>query len=303
MEFRSLGTLSLDQLRVLVTIADAGSFSAAGRALGRAQSAISQAIATLEQLQGVTLFDRDGYRPQLTDVGRVLVGQARLVLASAVRFEAVAANSRGGLEPELAIAIDPLVPTAPLIDSLRALGDEFPDLPVTFSTEGLGGSLRRLRDGTAALGICLLLPTIPADIATYPLLRIRLEAVVAPRHALAKLRRPVTQVDLEEQVQLVLSDPGAAPDENYGVISARQWRFVDIGRRLDFLLAGFGWCRMPEHIVAAQLASKKLVRLKIVDDPAPRDALTIYAAHRRDQILGPAGRWLLDTLQTRLATA
>ena len=111
------------------------------------------------------------------------------------------------------------------------------------------------------------------------------------------------QADLEEHVQLVLSDPAAAPDENYGLISARRWRFVDLGRRLDFLLAGFGWCRMPEHIVAEQIAAKKLVRLRIEDDPAPRDALTIYAAHRRNHLLGPAGQWLLKTLQTRLPAA
>ncbi|MBC8073066.1 MAG: LysR family transcriptional regulator [Deltaproteobacteria bacterium] len=301
MDFGKLGTLSLDQLRVLVTIADSGSFSAAGRALGRAQSAISQAVATLEELQGVTLFDREGYRPRLTDVGRVLTDQARLVLGSAARFEAVAANSRKGLEPELAIAIDPLVPTAPLIDSVRALGIEFPDLPVSFSTEGLGGSLRRLRAGSAALAICLLLPKVPDDIVAYPLLRIRLKAVVAPGHELARLGRPATGADLETHVQLVLSDPSAPPGENYGLMSARLWRFVDLGRRLDFLLAGFGWCRMPEHIVAAPIVAGQLVPLKIEDDPTPRDALTIYAAHRRDRMLGPAGRWLLDTLQSRLA--
>jgi len=56
----ALGSLSLDQLRVLVTIADLGSFSAAARKLRRAQSAISQAVATLEALQGVRLFDRSG---------------------------------------------------------------------------------------------------------------------------------------------------------------------------------------------------------------------------------------------------
>ena len=302
MEIGRLGTLSLDQLRVLVTIADAGSFSAAGRALGRAQSAISQAVATLEELQGVVLFDRTGYRPQLTDVGRVLADQARVVLASAARFEAVAANSRSGLEPELAIAIDPLVPTAPLIESVRALEDAFPELPVSFSTEGLGGSLRRLRAGSAALAICLLLPSIPDDIVAYPLLRIRLKAVVAPHHALARLARPAKRADLEEHIQLVLSDAAAPSGESYGLISARLWRFVDLGRRLDFLLAGFGWCRMPEHVVAAPLAAGQLVSLKIVDDPTPRDALTIYAAHRRDHVLGPAGRWLLDTLRSRLAT-
>jgi DNA-binding transcriptional LysR family regulator len=303
MEFGKLGNHSLDQLRVLVTIADAGSFSAAGRALGRAQSAISQAVATLEELQGVILFDREGYRPRLTEVGRVLADQARVVLASAARFEAVAANSRQGLEPELAIAIDPLVPTAPLIESVRALGGEFPDLPITFSTEGLGGSLRRLRAGSAALAICLLLPTVPDDIVAYPLLRIRLKAVVAPQHPLARARlgRSATRADLEQHVQLVLSDPAAPAGESYGLLSARLWRFVDVGRRLDFLLAGFGWCRMPEHLIATPLAARALVPLKIEDDPTPRDALTIYAAHRRDQVLGPAGRWLLDTLQSRLA--
>ncbi len=130
-----IGNLSLDQLRVLVTIADMGSFSAAGRKLGRVQSAISQAVATLELVQGVALFDRSGHRPQLPEVGRVLVDQARLVLASAGRFEAIAAGTRQGLQPDLALAIDPLVPTAPLIDSLRALSETFPDLPVSFSTD------------------------------------------------------------------------------------------------------------------------------------------------------------------------
>ena len=52
-----IGSLSLDQLRVLVAIADEGSFSAAGRSLSRAQSVVSQTIANLEAVQGVALFD------------------------------------------------------------------------------------------------------------------------------------------------------------------------------------------------------------------------------------------------------
>ncbi len=296
-----IGSLSLDQLRVLVTIADTGSFSAAGRKLGRVQSAISQAIATLEAAQGVALFGRGGHRPQLTAVGRVLVDQARMVLASAARFEAVAAGTRAGLEPELALAIDPLVPTTPLIDSLRALSETFPDLPVSFSTEGLGGSLRRLRSGSAALAICLLLPDVPEDIAAYELLRVTMQPVVAPGHPLASLGRPATRGDLEPHVQLVLSDPVDTGDAAYGLSSARLWRFVDIGRRLDFLLAGFGWCRMPDHLVAAPVTCGTLVALRIEDDSVPGEGLIIYAAHRRDRALGPAGRWLLDRLRQRLS--
>jgi DNA-binding transcriptional LysR family regulator len=296
-----LGGFTLDQLRVLLSIADTGSFSAAARKLRRAQSAISQAVATLEDMQGVLLFDRHGQRPRLTDTGRVLVDQARLVLASAARFEAVAASARGGVEPELALAIDPLVPTVPLIESLRLLSLTFPDLPVSFATEGLGGSLRRLRNGSAALAICLLLPAVPEDIAAYPLLRVGMRPVVAPIHPLASLKRPATPSDLEPHVQLVLSDPVDQNSGNYGLASARLWRFVDLSRRFDFLLAGFGWCRMPEHLVAESLAAGQLQTLEIQDDPTPREGLTIYAAHRRDQTLGPAGRWLLNTLGQRLS--
>lgn len=295
-----LGILTLDQLRVLVTIADVGSFSAAGRKLGRVQSAISQTIATLEELQGVSLFDRSAHRPKLTETGRVLVEQARLVLASAARFESVAMGTRLGLEPELVIAIDPLVPSAPLIGSLAALSENFPSLPVSFSTEGLGGSLRRLRSNAASIGICLLLPTVPQDIVATPLLRIRMLAVVAKEHPLARLQGPASRADLEAYVQLVLSDPVQPAGDDFGLISARLWRFVDLGRRYDFLLGGFGWCRMPEYLVSEAIANGTLVVLNIEDDTTPAEGLTIYAARVRDRAMGKAGRWLLDDLKQRL---
>jgi DNA-binding transcriptional LysR family regulator len=297
-----IGNLTLDQLRVLVTIADAGSFSAAGRKLGRVQSAISQTVATLEDVQGVKLFDRSGFRPRLTDVGRALVSQARTVLSSAARFEALAAGTRDGLEPELAVAIDPLVPTAVFIDSLHALRAEFPSLPVTFSTEGLGGSERRLRNGHAALALCILIPRVPDDLAAIPLIDVDLVPVVAPSHPLALLDRAATRSDLEDHVQLVLSDPTAPDGPHHGIIGTRIWRFVELGRRLDFLIAGLGWCRMPADIVAPHLADGRLVRLAIEGDDARRSGpLTIYAAHLRDRFLGKAGRWLLDDLRARFA--
>lgn len=296
-----IGNLTLDQLRVLITIADVGSFSAAGRKLHRAQSAISQAVATLEDLQGVMLFDRSGHRPRLTEIGRVLVEQARRVLATAKKFEAMAASTRAGLEPELALAIDPLVPTGPLIESIRALNGTFPDLMVTFSTEGLGGSLRRLRSGAAALAICMLLPVVPDDIVAFPLMRVRLLAVASRDHPLAALGRPAERDDLAPYVQLVLSDPVDPGSPDYGLAGERRWRFVDLGRRLDFLLAGFGWCRMPIHLIGQALAAGQLAPIDIADDPTPAEGLTIYAAHLREREPGKAGLWLLADLRTRLA--
>lgn len=296
-----IGTLSLDQLRILVAIADSGSFSAAGRQLLRAQSAISQSVATLEATQGVTLFDRSVHRPALTETGRVLVAQARAVLASAARFEAVAAGTRNGLEPELTLAIDPLVPSAPLIASLRALHQAYPHLPVSFSTEGLGGALRRLRSRDAALAVCLLLPSVPEDVRAIPLMQADLVPVVARDHVLAALGRPASRTDLAPHVQLVLSDPADRFGPDYGLTGSAHWRFVDLARRMDFLVAGLGWCRMPLHLVEDSLAEGRLVRLDLAEDArGPALPLTVYAAHLTDRPPGPVGRWLLHDLRQRL---
>lgn len=296
-----IGSLTLDQLRVLVAVADAGSFSAAGRKLGRVQSAISQMIQTLENAQGVQLFDRSEHRPRLTPSGRSLLEQARLVLASATRFEAVAAGARAGLEAELTLAIDPLVPTEPLIASLREFRATFPDLPVSFWTEGVGGAERRVMDGTAALGVGLLLPAVPPTLTAYPLIDLQLVPVAAPDHPLALARRRLDRVELEAHIHLVLSGSTDQDGPSYGIVGSRLWRFVDLGRRLDFLLAGFGWCKMPRHIVAPLLSDGRLVELDIRDESVmPSARLLIYAAHVRDKPLGTAGAWLLADLRHRL---
>ena len=297
-----IANLTLDQLRVLVTIADTGSFSAAGRALGRVQSAISQAVKAVEEAHGVALFDRSTHRPTLTPIGEALVEQAKAILAGADRFATLAAGSRSGLEPVLSLAIDPLVPTDPLIDSLRALRETFPDLPVTFSTEGVSGAERRLRDGSASLAFCLLLPAPPDDLTVYPIVSLELVPVVAAGHPLARVRRKLKRADLEEHVQLVLSSGETPEAASYGVVGPRVWRFVDLGRRLDFLLAGLGWCKMPAHVVEPHLASGRLVTLRIADPTiAPTRSLPVYAAHARNRHLGRGGRWLLDDLRQRLS--
>lgn len=295
-----IGSLTLDQLRVLVAIEEAGSFSGAGRKLGRVQSAISQTVATLEDAQGVILFDRTGFRPTLTEVGRALIGEARTVLSSAARFEALAAGTREGLEPHLAVAIDPFVPTSLLIDSLHALRAEFPFLPISFSTEGLGGSQKRLRSGDAAIGICMLIPSVPDDLEALPLLSIDFVPVVSPAHPLASLGRPATRSDLDQHVQLVLSDPSNQGEAGCGAFNPRAWRFAEDSRRIDFLLAGFGWCRMPYDLVAPHIAQQRLIPLTLSDEPTRKiGPLTIYVVHRRDHPLRKAGRWLLEDLRSR----
>lgn len=292
-----IGTLTLDQLRVLVAIEETGSFSAAGRRLRRVQSAISHTVQALETAQGIDLFDRSGRVPRFTEAGRVLASQARQVLRQAEAFERAAKSMATGLEPELSLAVDSFVPTGPLIHGLAGLQAQHPDLTVTLFTEGMGAAERRVSEGSATLGLCALLPSMNQDLQASALTEVTLVPVVSSTHALARETRALTRDILAEHVQLILTDPLQRPGPSFSVVSHRIWRFVEIARRLEFLLAGFGWGTMPLHLVQQHLEAGRLVRLPI-DDPGllPR-SIGLFAIHQRQRPLGVGARWLLAELQ------
>lgn len=298
-----IGSLTLDQLRVLVAIDETGSFSAAGRQLRRVQSAISHAIQGLEEAQGVQLFDRSSRTPRLTEAGRALVVQARQVLRQADAFERTAKAISAGLEPGLALALDSFVPTAPIIRGLASLQAQYPELAVTLFTEGLGAAERRVREGSATLGLCALMPAMVQDLQATPLTEVDMVPVVAPSHPLAAETRPITRDLLTQHVQLILTDPQQRPGPSFAVVSPRVWRFVDIARRLEFLLAGFGWGTMPRHLVEEHLGAGRLVRLPIEDPAVLPGAVRLFAIHHPQRPLGVGARWLLAEIQRQTRSA
>ena len=284
-------------MRVLVTIEEAGSFSAAGRRLRRSQSAISHTMRALEADHCVAVFDRSGHIPVLTTAGQVLARQARQVLRQSELFESTASAIAEELEPELTIAMDSVVPLSPLIDALAGLQRRFPELPVTLRTEGLGGAERRVRSGDAALALCILHPSPPTDLVAHPVSSFELIPVVAAWHPLAYEERPLDREGLAEHVQLVLTDPEAQGGPSYGIVSARTWRFVDLSVRLKFLLEGFGWATMARHLVEPHLQKGELTRLQIQDPAVVPGPIPIYACHQPGRRLGAAARTLLGALR------
>lgn len=292
-----LGTLTLDQLRMLVAIEETGSFSAAGRKLRRVQSAVSHAIQSLEETQGLTLFDRSGRAPKFTDAGRALVAQARQVIMQAELFERTSKAIAAGLEPELSIAVDTMMPVEPVMRSLAGLQLEFPNLALTVYTEAAWGGERRARDGSATIALCVLDPTTAPDLQAYPIMSMALVPVAAPQHPLALENRPLSREILAQHVQLVLTNPHDPSRPSHSIVSPRVWRFVDLSRRLEFLLAGFGWGTMPFHLVEQHLTDGRLRRLAIDDSGILPGLVPLYVAHIRTRPLGKAARWLLDNLR------
>ena len=161
-----LDRLTLDQLRILATVAETGSFSAAARKLGRVQSAISQSVQSLESTLGLPLFDREGKVPKLNDAGRVLLQDARRLIAGAETLKARAESIASDVEPELTLAVDGIFPNAVLMACIKSLSVEFPAMPVTVFTEGLGGAMQRLQEGMARLAIAGLFPGLLAGVGS-----------------------------------------------------------------------------------------------------------------------------------------
>jgi DNA-binding transcriptional LysR family regulator len=296
-----LDPLTLDQLRILVAVADTGSFSAAARRLGRVQSAISQSVQSLETTLQVSLFDRTAKTPKLTEAGRVLLGDARHLLRGAETLRARAATIAADVEPELTLAVDTVFPNPVLMASLRALSNAFPHLPVTLFTEGLGGAEQCLRDGTARLGIFPPLPNVAADLEISFLTGIPAVPVVAADHPLAREPAPLSRPVLERHVQLVLTDRSPLSAGFSGnVISAQIWRFADQGSRLEYLLGGFGWCNMPHHLVDRHIAAGRLKLLDISEQRGLGFSFPVHVVHLRGRPPGRAGQWLVRNLTHRL---
>lgn len=149
------------------------------------------------------------------------------------------------------------------------------------------------------------MPAMAHDLQAAPLTEVDMVPVVAPGHPLAAETGVITRDLLAEHVQLILTYPQQRPGPSFAVVSPRVWRFVDIARRLEFLLAGFGWGTMPRHLVEAHLAAGRLVRLPIDDPAVLPGAVRLYAIHHPQRPLGVGARWLLAELQrqARLAVA
>jgi DNA-binding transcriptional LysR family regulator len=139
--------LNPQRLRVFREVANRGSFSAAAETLSYTQSAVSQAVATLEAELGVALLERDRRGARPTNAGAALVAHADGILARLDAAEAEVAAIAGVRGGQLTMASFPtagatIVPLA--VATFRAA---HPDVSLSF-VEGEPEEIApRLRSG------------------------------------------------------------------------------------------------------------------------------------------------------------
>jgi DNA-binding transcriptional LysR family regulator len=293
---RKLATPSIDHLLVLLAVVEAGGFTAAAKRLGRAISAVSYAIDTLEQQLGISLFDRGTTRkPRLTRQGQAIVSEARAVAQSIEALRARVTGLLDNLEPEVSLVVDSLFPGDRLVTLLRDFHVEFPSVPVRLLVETLGGVDRVIRSGAASIGVGSRVHMGAQGMRRIEIAGVQMIPVAAPSHPLAAADEAAAPRP-RDYVQLILSEQPSGEGQDFAVVSLDTWRVGDITVKHKLLLGGIGWGGMPEPMVRADIEAGRLVRLNLRDWRGGEYSMQVV--HKADTPPGPAGRWLIERLVT-----
>lgn len=139
----------LDQLRQIAIFAktvDHGSFRAAARALDLSPSVVSHHVAQLEERLGTALLYRSTRKLSVTDDGKRLLGQARVMMdAAEAGLQAIAERGRD-LSGELNVTAPAVLAQSALVDAVAAFSNAHPNvrLALDFSDtrrEVIGGGI------------------------------------------------------------------------------------------------------------------------------------------------------------------
>jgi DNA-binding transcriptional LysR family regulator len=288
--------VTIEQLRTLRAVLEAGSFSAAARKLGRVQAAVSQSIDRLEAQLGLRLFDRSGRLPRLTAHGEAVARAAAKVESGVDALDELVTSLKRGAETTLSIVVDVLFPTSSLVAFAQDFSAAHPEVDLVLFNDTLSAVTAHVRDRRSTWGVAVEDADL-TDLDHRPIALVRLVPVAAPAHPLAGIAGSIDRGGLAGAVQIVLGEhrPDRAADD-HGIFSPRTWRVVDLATKHALIASGLGWGHLPEHLVRDDLRAGRLVelRLDVWGSVAPRRALVL--AWRRGVVMGPVARWAQERL-------
>ncbi|MCQ2444093.1 MAG: LysR family transcriptional regulator [Mailhella sp.] len=231
---------TIEQLRAFVAAAEQGSFSAAGRALGRAQSVVSTHVAMLEDTLGVELFDRSARSPVLTEAGKDMLQEARNVLRQCQRFDARAIAEFKGEASRFNVSISHGVPFQGVSETIAAMSERFPFLGGTFQIFPGEQVWRRVGKGEDHVGIVLgEEPRMGENCEMLCLGQMRY-CVVASRKSPLAAQKTVRQQDLAHYRQILFSE-----ENSRYIVSPTFWVVNDVLCAVYWAALGVGWTAIP----------------------------------------------------------
>lgn len=195
--------ISLKQWRMFHAVIDSDGFMEAAEKLHVSQSAISHALAKLQEQLGLALLTLKGRKAQITEEGKVLLERSRELLRSAVELEDLAEYLRQGWGPEIRLMIDPDFPPNMLMCALRGFSTSAQNIRVRVQEAQASRACRALLDNVVDFAIS---NRVPPGFINSKLATIEYVPVAHPGNPLFFLKRNVALDDLRTQQQIIVAD-------------------------------------------------------------------------------------------------
>lgn len=258
---------TLEQLHSFKAAAEHGSFSAAARALGRAQSVVSTHIAALEAELGLELFDRSTKTPTLTMAGQDLLEEAGEIQRRCRRFDSLAIARYQGEAARMNLVMGQGMPAHLGNMVLAQMAKKWPHIGISLQTLTDGEAWQRVENGAAHMGLIYDDRHIsPENCEISWVAAIEQVVVAAHDHPLAQ-KSKVTLSDLAGCRQIVIGDSSLALPR--GVSSSSWWETNDLLVALDMAQRGVGWTILPAPMIQMFASSTPPPGLKKIMPPSP----------------------------------
>jgi DNA-binding transcriptional LysR family regulator len=253
-------SLTLDALTILDAIERKGSFARAAEEMARAPSSLTYAVQRIEADLDVVLFDRSGHRARFTPAGRVLLEEGRALLAAASTLAHKTRQVAGGWETAFTIAIEGILPIAPLLPLLDAFYQLGQATEVALRHEVLAGGWDALASGRADLVIAGGDAPGGGGIRTRALGQIEFVFCVAPQHPLARVNAPLDQAAIAPHRAVVIADTARnLPLRSAGWLQQQPCLTVaDLPSKLAVQQAGLGVGSLPRWLADREVAAGRL---------------------------------------------
>jgi DNA-binding transcriptional LysR family regulator len=274
--------MDLRQLRYFAMVAEELSFTRAAARLRISQPPLSQQIKDLETELGTPLFRRTSRQVELTEAGRTLVAQTRIILS---QVEAARRKVRAvgqGRVGELSIGATGSIMRGGLADLLAAHRHEFPDVVTKLVEQAPELQMIALLEHRTDACFIRSPPTdehLVQELAWHEAVVVAMSSI----HRLAKRKR-IEIKDLREEEYIVL-----APDSSDFARSIMDWcvnagflpriahEVIDSQSILGLIAAGFGVALLPASI--ARLTGDQII-FHTLGPSAP--AADVFLVYRQD---------------------